>query len=65
MKKALIAGAALAALTLTAVTGAQAQGIYFGVGASPYYDRDDYGYYRKRCLAPTLPSREACADDDR
>jgi len=49
MKKALIAGVALAALT---VTGAQAAGVYFGIGAGPYGYYDDgyyyghpYGYY--------------------
>jgi hypothetical protein len=48
MRKALITGVALAALSLTTVTSAQAASVYFGVGSGPYYGGyydDDY-YYR-------------------
>jgi hypothetical protein len=48
MRKALITGVALAALSLTTVTSAQASSVYFGFGSGPYYGGyydDDY-YYR-------------------
>src|SRR5579864_1696635 len=49
MRKALITTVALAALSLTAVTGAQAASVYFGVGNGPYYggyyDDDYYRYH--------------------
>jgi hypothetical protein len=42
-------GIALAALSLTSVTGAQAASVYVGVGGGPFYGGyygDDYYYYR-------------------
>jgi hypothetical protein len=48
MRKALLIATALAALSLTSVTGAQAASVYLGVGSGPYYGGyydDDY-YYR-------------------
>ncbi len=48
MRKALLTGIALAAMTVAGATSAQASGVYFGVGSGPYYGSyydDDYYHH--------------------